>query len=152
MIKLIFILFNIIFIILFLNRNEPFTNLDKYFDKNELKEFEKYKQYSNTYKTNYGEITYTDSKIIEEIPHPSLNGYFINNLLVYPKYRGKQNGKKLMEWVIGKSKKAGKLHLISQVKIKNEAAVKIHDKLRFNRYETGLNKLGEEIIIFIYFI
>ena len=152
MIKLIFILFSIIVIILFMNKNELFSNLNKYFTKQELKEFEKYKSYSNTYKTNYGEITYTDSKIIEEIPHPSLNGYFINNLVVYPQYRGKKKGEKLIKWVIDKAKKEGKLHLISQVKFENDPAVKLHDKLGFNRYEIGLNKTQEKVIIYIYFI
>ena len=87
-----------------------------------------------------------------EIPHPSLDGYFINNLVVYPKYRGRNKGKMLIKHIIDLAKTQGKLHIISQVKSENIPAVKLHDSMGFHRYMEGENQNKEKVIVFFYFI
>ena len=85
------------------------------------------------------------------MPQITWNGYFINNLVVYPDFRGKGYGKKILNKIITKGKKEGKLHLISQVKSKNIAARKLHDKMGFRVYFRGLNEKKEEVFVYVYY-
>ena len=82
------------------NTNLSNTNLDQHFSKSELELFKKYKKFSNTIHTDYGQVTICPSKHIDELPQITWNGYFINNLLIYPKFRGQGNGIKLIKQII----------------------------------------------------
>ena len=127
-------------------------NLDQHFSKSELELFKKYKKFSNTIHTDYGQVTICPSKHIDELPQITWNGYFINNLLIYPKFRGQGNGIKLIKQIINKGRKEGKLHLISQVKQKNIKATALHDKVGFKRYFTGVNDKREVVIVYVYYL
>ena len=59
-----------------------------------------------------------NSKIIEEIPQITWDGYFLNNMVVYPEFRGQGYGKEILKKMIVKGKKEGKLHLITQERFK----------------------------------
>ena len=89
-------------------------------------------------------------KFIEELPQISWNGYYVNNLVVYPKYRKQGYGIKLLENAIdfGHSKNA--LHLISQVEMSNKASVSAHISAGFGSLQQGFNNKGTELQIFIY--
>lgn len=134
------------------DKKENFTrNLDLYFSKDDLQTFAKYKDYSKIVQFPQGEITYCDSKVIEEIPQITWNGYFINNLLVYPEHRGKGYGKQILQKIIEKGRKEGKLHLISQVKGDNVIARRLHENQGFKTYFRGLNEKNEEVIVYVYY-
>tara|TARA_B100000963_G_C22560408_1_gene641047 strand:+ start:277 stop:741 length:465 start_codon:yes stop_codon:yes gene_type:complete len=136
----------------FSDKKENFTrNLDLYFSKDELQSFAKYKDYSKIVQIPQGQLTYCDSKVIEEIPQITWNGYFINNMVVYPEYRGKGYGKLILQKIIEKGRKEGKLHLLSQVKVKNNIARNLHDKMGFKTYFRGLNEKNEEVIVYVYY-
>ena len=147
----------LLFLILFLiisspKRKERFgRNLNLYFSKDELQSFAKYQKFSKVLEIPQGQITYCDSKVIEEIPQITWNGYFINNMVVYPEHRGEGYGKKILQKMIGKGKKEGKLHLISQVKGNNKISVKLHQELGFKTYFRGLNEKSEEVIVYVYY-
>ena len=150
---LIFVFLLVILLYLtFSDKKENFTrNLDLYFSKDELQSFAKYKDYSKIVQIPQGQITYCDSKIIEEIPQITWNGYFINNMVVYPEFRNKGYGKEILQKIIQKGRKEGKLHLISQVKGQNNIARKLHDKMGFKTYFRGLNEKDEEVIVYVYY-
>ena len=147
---LIILVLILIFLVFF--KKEKFQqNLDLFFSKDELQAFAKYKKFSKILKIPQGQITYCDSKIIEEIPQITWNGYFLNNLVVYPNFRRKGYGKLLLKEIIKKGKKEGNLHLISQVKGKNIAAKNLHEKMGFRIYFRGLNEKNEEVIVYVYY-
>ena len=148
---LIFLLVILLYLI-FSDKKENFTrNLSLYFSKDELQSFAKYQKFSKVIEIPQGEITYCDSKIIEEIPQITWNGYFLNNMVVYPQFRGKGYGKILLKNIILKGKKEGKLHLISQVKGTNKVAKHLHEKMGFKIYFRGLNKKYEEVLVYVYY-
>lgn len=127
------------------------NKLGKYFNKKDLKRFnKKYGEHAKTYTFKYGQITITPSKYVEEIPQISWNGYFINNLLVYPKYRGNGYGQRLLKYIIKHTRDSGALHLISQVDKTNISAIRTHESAGFGRHEDGYTTDGREVIIFIY--
>ena len=72
-------------------------------------------------------------------------------MVVYPEFRGRGYGKKILKEMIMKGKKEGKLHLITQVKGSNLPAKKIHETLGFKNYFRGLNPGGEEVIVYVYY-
>ena len=159
MIKYLFYFFLLVStIFIFSNKNttikENFkeNNLENYFPKDEINLFKKYNKFSKIIKNREGQITITPSNLIEELPQISWNGYFINNLIVFPEYRNKGFGSKLLKNVIELSRKKGKLHLISQVKEKNIAAVKVHEKNNFKKYFIGINNKNEKVIIFVLYL
>lgn len=140
----------IIFLILIF-LNFKYFNFD-YFSIEDHKNFEKYNKYSKKIKTKYGSCNYTPSNIINEIPQISWNGYFLNNLEIKKEYRNQGYGTQLMNKVINFSKKQGKLHLISQVVSSNKPAIKLHDKVGFTIHSKGINKNGELVFIYIYYL
>lgn len=159
MIKYLFYFFLLVStIFIFSNKNttikENFkeNNLENYFPKDEINLFKKYNKFSKIIKNREGQITITPSNLIEELPQISWNGYFINNLIVFPEYRNKGFGSKLLKNVIELSRKKGKLHLISQVKEKNIAAVRVHEKNKFQKYFIGTNNKNETVIIFVLYL
>lgn len=105
------------------NIDIPKKILLKCFDNKKIEEFDKkYGKYIKTivYKDQKdnmikGVINITPSKYIKEIPQITLNGYFINNFCVDPKYRNKGIGKKIIKYIISKAKKEDKLHLMLQI-------------------------------------
>ena len=133
-------------------KKDTYVNLDRYFDKNEIDYFKKYKKFSKTLHYNYGQITICPSKYIEELPQLSWQGYFINNLVVYPEYRNKGNGKKLIRNAIKYVKKKDGLYLISQVKVDNEVAVSVHTDTGFEVYSSGYTDSGEDVNIYILYL
>ena len=150
--SLIFVLLVITLLYVISCKKEKFgRNLDLYFSKDELQSFAKYQQFSKVMEIPQGEITYCDSKIIEEIPQITWDGYFLNNMVVYPEFRGQGYGKKILKKMIIKGKKEGKLHLITQVKGSNLPAKKIHETLGFKTYFRGVNEKGEEVIVYVYY-
>ena len=127
------------------------NKLGVYFNKKDLKRFHrKYGEQAKTYKFKYGQVTITSSKYVEEIPQISWNGYFINNLLVYPKYRGNGYGQRLLKYIINHTRDRGALHLISQVDKTNISAIRTHESAGFGRHDDGYTSDGREVIIFIY--
>lgn len=136
----ILIIFNILFNI------ETFNNIEDAIN------FNKYRKYSTKLITKYGSCNYTPSKLIEEIPQISWNGYFINDLIINDKYRNKGHGTHLIKKLIKISKDEGITHLISQVKSNNKAAIKLHEKLGFFIYDKGLNKNKEIVLIYVYYL
>ena len=120
--------------------------------KEDNENFEKYKKYSNKLETPYGSCNYTLSHLVEEVPQVSWNGYFVNNLEIKEEHRKKGHGTKLMNTLIDKSKKEGKLHLISQVIAKNEDAVKLHENLGFIVHDKGLNSNNEVVLIYVLYL
>ena len=151
MILVLIILVSILIFLVFFKREKFQQNLDLFFSKDELQAFEKYKKFSRVISLPQGQLTYCDSKIIEEIPQITWNGYFINNLVVYPDFRRKGYGKFLLKEIIAIAKKEGKLHLISQVKGGNIAAKNLHEKMGFRVYFRGLNEKNEETLIYVYY-
>ena len=151
----VLIFFILVVFLLYLSISDKKENfrrgLNLYFSKDELQAFAKYKDFSKIVQIPQGEITYCDSKIIEEIPQITWNGYFLNNLVVYPEFRGNGYGKLLLKKMIKKGKKDGKLHLISQVKGSNKVARNLHESLGFRSYFRGLNQSGEEVIVYVYY-
>ena len=125
--------------------------LDLYFSKDELQTFAKYQRFSKVLQIPQGQITYCDSKIIEEIPQITWNGYFINNMVVYPEFRNKGYGEKILKGIIKKGRKEGKLHIISQVKGNNSIARKLHEKVGIKTYFRGMNQKNEEVIVYVYY-
>ena len=147
----IFLLVILVYLTISDKKENFIRNLDLYFSKDELQSFAKYQKFSKVLEIPQGQITYCDSKVIEEIPQITWNGYFINNMVVYPEYRGKGYGKKILQKMIKHGKKEGKLHLISQVKGNNQISVKLHQELGFKTYFRGLNEKGEEVIVYVYY-
>ena len=108
-------------------RNERLNSIDKLllkcFNDSELHKFKKkYDNYSSKIvyrdsdsKMIKGVVVITPSKYISELPQITLNGYFINNLCVDPKYRRNGIAKELITYLINKAKKEEKMHLILQV-------------------------------------
>ena len=82
------------------NKDSNNKDLNKFFSKNDLKLFRKYEKYSKIIKIPQGQVTICPSKLIEEIPQITWNGYFINNLVVYPEFREKGYGKILLKKII----------------------------------------------------
>lgn len=131
---------------------KDYTNLNNYFDKKYLDDFKKYEQYSQTIKIPQGSVTICPSKYINGIPQITWDGYFINNLIIYPKFRKKGYGTKLLTTIKNRAKSEGKLHLISQVKTNNKAAINLHNKNDFFVYFRGLNQDNEDISVMTYYI
>lgn len=147
MVILIFVFIILILFNYYLN-SEHMTSTSKEDNKN----FEKYKKYSNKLESAYGSCNYTPSHLVEEVPQVSWNGYFINNLEIKEKYRKQGYGTKLMNKLINQSKKEGKLHLISQVVAKNVGAVRLHEKLGFVVHDKGLNSNNEVVLIYLLYL
>jgi len=139
----------IFFLLIFLNFK--YVNLD-FFSIEDHKNFEKYSKYSKKIETKYGSCNYTPSYIIDEIPQISWNGYFLNNLEIKKEYRNQGYGTQLMNKIIDLSKKQDKLHLISQVVASNKPAIKLHEKVGFTIHSKGINKNGELVFIYIYYL
>ena len=140
----------LIFIILLTYNN--LLVIEKFYNQEDNRNFDKYRKYSKKLKTKYGSCNYTPSYIIEGLPQISWNGYFINDLFIKEKYRKKGYGTQLIKNLIKISRKEGKLHLISQVIADNKGAVKLHEKLGFVIYNKGLNKNNELVLIYVYFL
>ena len=89
-----------------INYNEKFNvnNFENQRENHSINNFKKYDKYSNKIKTYYGECKYTPSNYIVEIPQITWNGYFINDLLIYKKYRNKGFGTKILKQIIDLSK------------------------------------------------
>lgn len=124
--------------------------VQKCFSKRELKTFNKYKNFSNRfiYKEDNiikGEIWFTPSKYIEELPQITLEGYYINNLCVLKKYRKRGIGGKLIERVINRARDEGKLHVILQVDSNKSYLVNFYRRLGFNTYMKGLDPYSKNI-------
>jgi predicted N-acetyltransferase YhbS len=124
--------------------------VQKCFSKRELKTFNKYKKLSNRfiYKEGNiikGEIWFTPSHYIEELPQITLEGYYINNLCVIKKYRKRGIGRKLIEWVINRARDEGKLHIILQVDSNKSYLVNYYRKLGFNTYMKGIEPYSKNI-------
>ena len=131
--------------------NNNFRLLANFFNKKDLIKFNrKYGNKSTILKSKFGQVTLTPSKYIEELPQISWNGYFVNNLVVYPKYRNRGYGSKLLEDAIDFGYSKGALHLISQVDVSNEAAISIHKSVGFGSLQYGFTSKGKEIEILIY--
>ena len=139
----------IFFLLIFLNFK--YLNLD-FFSIEDHKNFEKYTKYSKKIETKYGSCNYTPSYIIDEIPQISWNGYFLNNLEIKKEYRNQGYGTQLINKIIDLSKKQDKLHLISQVISSNKPAIKLHEKVGFTIHSKGINKNGELVFIYIYYL
>lgn len=160
----IFLVFTIMLILryVFSQRNMPekFNNitqndntfLEKCFDKKTLNSFKKYHKIANTIKIPNGIVFSTPNQYINEIPQISWNGVFLNNLCIEPKMRNKGLGTKLVLMVIDKARKSGKDHVILQVLKKNIPAINIYKKLGFIKYLESVNKDGEEVLIFVYYL
>jgi len=135
-------------------KNQSNNNLQllaNFFNKKDLIKFNrKYGNKSTIFKSKYGQVTLTPSKYIEELPQISWNGYFVNNLVVYPKYRNRGYGTKLLEDTIDFGYSKGSLHLISQVDVSNDAAISIHKSVGFGSLQHGFTNEGKEIEILIY--
>ena len=101
-------------------------------------------------KYKYGQVTLTPSKYIEELPQISWDGYYVNNLVVYPRFRKQGYGIKLLEHAIDFAYSKNALHLISQVEVSNEASVAAHKSVGFGSLQHGFTKHGNEIQILIY--
>ena len=134
------------------NKLDQHTILSNCFSKNELKTFKKYKKYSRklVYKTDNvikGEVWFTPSILIEEIPQITMNGYFVNNLCVLKKYRRTGIGRKLMNHLIQIAKKEQMMHLILQVETRKDYLVEFYESLGFDSLFTTKNSVGEPIII-----
>ena len=133
------------------NKESNNKDLNKFFEKNDLKLFRKYEKYSKIIKIPQGQVTICPSKLIEEIPQITWNGYFINNLVVYPEFRKKGYGKILLKKIINKAKKEEQLHLISQVNEKNIPAMNLHYEMGFKSYFRGLDKNNNIVRILVYY-
>ena len=139
----------LIFLILFIFNN---LLIRESFDKENIRNFDKYRKFSNKLKSKYGTCNYTPSHIVDEIPQISWNGYFINDLFIKKEYRRKGNGTILMKKLISISRDEGKLHLISQVVAKNKASVRLHENIGFSVHSRGLNKNNELVFIYVYYL
>jgi ribosomal protein S18 acetylase RimI-like enzyme len=142
------ILFFIIIFILKYNRYDGFTNVkhpDLLYKCFSNKDIDTFKQNYTHSKIIYGEnkkgICYiTPTKVLNDIPIISWNGYYINNFCVEKKYRRKGYGKKLISKIISMSKKSGIDHLILQVDDNNKIARKFYEKYGFFDYFKGVDK------------
>jgi len=139
----------LIFLILFIFNN---LLIRESFDKENIRNFDKYRKFSNKLKSKYGTCNYTPSHIVDEIPQISWNGYFINDLFIKKEYRRKGYGTILMKKLISISRDEGKLHLISQVVAKNKASVRLHENIGFAVHSRGLNKNNELVFIYVYYL
>ena len=129
-----------------------YINLNNYFERKYLNDFKNYEKYSQTIKIPQGQVTICPSKYIDIIPQITWDGYFINNLVIYPEFRKKGYATKLLKKIKNKAKTEGKLHLISQVKTNNIAAINLHMKNDFFVYFRGLNRDNEDISVMTYYI
>ena len=126
--------------------------LEKCFDPSALQSFQKYRKLATVHRTPHAVVFTTPSRHVDDIPHLSWNGVFINNLCVEPAHRNAGVGTKLVSGVIDEAKKAGKDHVILQVNKDNAAAVKLYEKLRFVQYFRGVNEEGAEVIVYVRYL
>lgn len=124
--------------------------VQKCFSKKELMTFNKYKKFSNRfiYKEGNiikGEIWFTPSHYIEELPQITLEGYYINNLCVLKKYRKRGIGRKLIEKVINRARDEDKLHVILQVDSNKSYLVNFYRRLGFNTYMKGIDPYSKNL-------
>lgn len=120
------------------------------FKEDKLASFDKYEKYASKiyYRKDgevVGEVWVTPSHILENLPQITLNGYFLNNLCVKKSFRRQGIARELMNNVINKSKKEGKLHIILHVNSeRNPHLVDFYSDLGFKTYITGVGEEGEK--------
>jgi len=126
--------------------------LRKCFDKNSIDTFKQYYDNANVIKIKDSLVFSTPNQFIEEIPHITWNGIFLNNLCVDSKLRNKGIGTQLVLKVIEKAKNDGKDHIILQVAKTNLQATKLYETMGFIKYMEGADETGEPAIIYILFL
>jgi ribosomal protein S18 acetylase RimI-like enzyme len=126
--------------------------LEKCFNKSTLQSFQKYRTLATIHRIPHAVVFTTPSQHVDGIPHLSWNGVFINNLCVDPTQRNAGIGTELVSVVLEEAKKAGKDHVILQVKRDNAAAVRMYEKLRFVQHFSGVNEDGDEVVVYVRYL
>ena len=91
---------------------------------------------------NLEEFRYQYNKIYpsKELPIPTitLNGLFINNLFIHPKYRKKSFGILIINHIINYANNNNFDHIVCQVYNNNIPAMKLYQKMNFRSYMVGM--------------
>jgi ribosomal protein S18 acetylase RimI-like enzyme len=139
----------ILICLLFFNNKETFVNtfrhpklIESCFSKKEVNSFEEYYKFSKiVYGKDKKSICYlTPTKMLNDIPIISWNGYYINNFCVGNPHRNKGYGTNLIKKIEHISKKEGKDHLILQVNDDNEPSKQLYYNNGFMDHSKGMDK------------
>ena len=133
-------------------RKDTYFLSDNCFDYNSVKDYEKYYDYADVKEVEDKALVFTTPiEKIRELQNFNLNRYgnglLINNMCVSPDNRRQGLAKKLLNNIIKKAKKSGRINfLFLQVKKSNQAAYNIYLKLGFKEQHRFTGSKGETYI------